>query len=243
MKKLIDRLDILNTVQNKPPAPGQLLECLMELFCYTGYLAAPATGAAIGAETARQNFQTLLPEAEGRARQAGFTAAEWENALFAACAWIDEQLLCSGWPGRDRWPEYQLQRQLFQTTNAGIEFYNRLGRLAQSELAVREVYDFCLSLGFKGQYFMPQEHGRLGDLTAANRRLATPDALQAVPKDVFPEAYSKSPKPVRRRFGSWLRLALNTLLFVAPVIVVVVLYLFFNNRLNHLIINYFKAVH
>jgi len=241
MKKLIDRLDMLNTIQEKPPAPGQLLECLMELFCYTGYLAAPATGAAVSAETARQNFQALLAEAEAQARRAGFTAGEWENALFAACAWIDEQLLCSGWPGRDRWPEAQLQRQLFDTTNAGIQFYERLEHLSKSDVAVREVYDFCLSLGFKGQYFMPQEHHHLGELTTANRRLAAPNALQAVPKDVFPEAYAKSPKPVRRRFGYVFRLVMNTLLIMAPVIVVVTLYLLLNDRLNQIIVNYFKA--
>ena len=79
-------------------------------------------------------------------------ADELEEARFALVAWADETVLRSDWSGRDEWLRELLQLQLFRTNRAGDEFYDHLARLRPDQNHAREVYFFCLVLGFEGRY-------------------------------------------------------------------------------------------
>ena len=58
-----------------------------------------------------------------------------------------------------------LQVTLFDTTNAGNEFFTHLGSLSPQQDEVREVYYVALCLGFVGQYYYEVgDQGELGKL-------------------------------------------------------------------------------
>ncbi|WPL16628.1 type IV/VI secretion system protein, DotU family [Thiorhodovibrio winogradskyi] len=75
----------------------------------------------------REDVETLLRQALDAARQRD--PSDIQDALFAACAFIDEVLLASSWSGRGQWLRQTLQQVHFNTTNAGDEFYQRLTEL------------------------------------------------------------------------------------------------------------------
>lgn len=85
-------------------------------------------------------------------------ASDVEDARFALVAWIDEVVATSGWRNAPEWERDPLQAQLFGTRNAGLEFYKRMERLKPANAAALEVFFYCLTLGFQGEYA-----GREGD--------------------------------------------------------------------------------
>ena len=100
------------------------------------FLPAAAFAALLGSEpqmhdvpfaTARADMDRLLEQAVAGSRR--HRPEEVEDALFAVCAFADEAVLASQWPGRGEWLKQSLQRLHFGTANAGEEFYTRLAAL------------------------------------------------------------------------------------------------------------------
>ena len=111
-----------------------------------------------------------------------------EMALFAICAWTDETILnmsaedSSGLSSE--WKNYLLQTRYFNTLNAGYEFFEKLNSLevvidcsAKANIAgfigsqhdsVREIYFFCLALGYRGRYIDVNDEALLDGLKQAN---------------------------------------------------------------------------
>src|SRR3546814_601648 len=82
-----------------------------------------------------------------------------EAAAFALVAWIDEIISRNPAYWNDASP---LQVAMFNTNNAGHEFFYHLGNLKAGADEVREVYYHALLLGFVGQYYF--ETGDTGEL-------------------------------------------------------------------------------
>jgi type VI secretion system protein ImpK len=137
---------------------------------------------------------------------------DWREGLFAVCALIDEMILCSAWPGRDKRQLNQLQHHFFNTTNAGTEFFDRLKALTPDEDGVREVYGWCLAMGFKGAYFRPEDAGTLEGITRANLDLAGRRLFEEGIPHLFPDAYGVEEKRRKKGMGrplpSWCSRAL-----------------------------------
>jgi len=75
-----------------------------------------------------------------------------EEARFALVAWIDECVNTCGWKSTAEWERDPLQRQLFGTRRAGVEFFEHLEKLRPENADALEVYFLCLALGFRGDY-------------------------------------------------------------------------------------------
>lgn len=100
-----------------------------------------------------------LEQAKAAALKGQRRAEDVEEASFAVVAWLDEIIA--------RHPEHweaatSLQVTLFDTTNAGNEFFSHLRALSAQQDEVREVYYVAMCLGFVGQYYY--ETGDTGDL-------------------------------------------------------------------------------
>jgi len=192
----------------------QLSDCFMGLMAYTTYLCQGRMNNPPPYEETRRRFDDLLQQARQCCQDAGFNEDDWQTALFAVCAWIDETILCSEWPERGRWQEDQLQRLHFQTMNAGEEFFTRLAELDKEATAVREVYAYCLALGFKGRYFLPEDDKNLMEIQKANLLLIKGNLDMIVTDKIFPDAYSGVTGEVKRK--RWHRgLSLYGLIIVA----------------------------
>lgn len=158
-------------------------------------------GTAPDPAAARRQAGALLDAARGAARTDGWPEVAIESASFAAVAWFDELLQRLSADTADRGDT--LQSTLFNSSNAQTEFFHHLAALGPDDGAVREVYWYALTLGFRGQYyFEPDDTGERGKLKALHgQQLPTPplepDTLAWTP--LTPQPYASADPPSRRR--------------------------------------------
>ncbi|PTN35973.1 DotU family type IV/VI secretion system protein [Desulfonatronum sp. SC1] len=208
--------------------------------------------------TARADMDRLIRQGMDRASRRDPALAE--EALFAVCAFADEAVLASTWPGRTEWMRDKLQQVHFQTVNAGEEFYQRLAGLCgkparepldmslfenmeQSPNSVRrdvlEVYVACLTLGFTGRYYGPEGRTKLEELTRTNLEQLH-GVQRSLTERLFPEVYEKGPTTSRpSRLSPGIQLAL---LFLAPGLLALGIYLSYASMLSNFVSDWLKAL-
>ncbi len=107
------------------------------------------------ANTLKTRVSELFERFERDARSAGIDNEKVRSAKFALVAFLDETIISSTWTQKDEWLAEPMQIKLFDTFNAGEEFFDNLHQLRQRSSVnadVLEVYYLCLALGFKGKY-------------------------------------------------------------------------------------------
>ena len=103
----------------------------------------------------KSQINLLFNRFEDNARRNGIDNEKIRYAKFALVAFLDETIISSEWREKDDWLSEPLQIRMFDTFNAGEEFYTYMGNLRQKTSLnkdVLEIYYLCLSLGFKGKY-------------------------------------------------------------------------------------------
>lgn len=215
----------------------RLIDCYAELITYTAYLIENLHAQQLSFDEVSSKYQELLVRAEENGRNGEFSDHERREALFAVAAWIDESILCSSWTERTRWGQQQLQRIYFNTTRAGEEFFSRLALLDENAKNIREVYDYCLALGFKGRFFRPEDEGTLEQIEHNNLSLITDNPVLPIPDAIFPDAYGRPGAKGKKGVG----FSFVTVLFMAaPVLIFFLLFFLYYNILDNLITSYFK---
>jgi len=107
------------------------------------------------AEVLKTRVYEMFERFESTARKFGIDNDKTRLAKFALVAFLDETIISSSWPQKEAWLSEPVQIKLFETFNAGEEFFNYLNELSQKTSVNKEVlgvYYLCLSLGFKGKY-------------------------------------------------------------------------------------------
>lgn len=198
----------------------RLIDHFIPLFAYVRQFQEQPAGDASGLA---ERLDAMVAAARSRAGAAGVAAADIEAALFAVCAWIDETLLGSGWSEAQAWQRLLLQRRYFNVSNAGIGFFERLDRLGEPQLEVREIYYFCLGLGFAGRYGYDRNAQALNDIKQANLALLLKDAGGLTGVDgalMFPDGYgTPSSFADGKRRGRRLSWGLLSMLLAPPLLV------------------------
>ncbi|MES1979466.1 MAG: DotU family type IV/VI secretion system protein [Pseudomonadota bacterium] len=187
----------------------------------------------------RQQLDELIAESRNAASDAGMSDTDTEDALFAVLAWADEVLLATSWAGAGEWARHLLQRRYFNVTNAGDAFFKRLEVLDARQMQVREVYFYCLSLGFAGRYGYDRNAKALSDVRQATLQPMLRDIraqreglglTSEMEKLMFPDGYAHlhaaegdaGSKPASRWDWKFSSLTFNVLL--VPLIILAVLY-------------------
>jgi type IV/VI secretion system ImpK/VasF family protein len=116
-------------------------------------------------EQVRRDIAGLLEQKAGAKRQ-GISEKDYHEACFAVVAWADEMILKhTTWKHHHQWNAYPLQQEYYQTRDAGHDFFTRLEQLRSEQQEIREVYYFCLGLGFSGQYWQgPEDERKLNEI-------------------------------------------------------------------------------
>lgn len=144
-------------------------------------------------ESVRESLSQLLLDSKLAAVRAGYPETVCDQALFPIVAFIDEAVLTSQWTQKSLWQMQSLQREFYETSNAGHEFYERLNLLNRQgdDRSVREIYLLCLSLGFKGKFYQPQDRPKIEEIKLFNLNLLLPkDANNVFEKStLFTDAY------------------------------------------------------
>ena len=136
------------SVQKKPIAEIAS-ECLMLI------LQLRSTNNYGNPETLKTRVNEMFERFERESRGAGIDNEKITKAKFALVAFLDETIISSSWNQKEVWLSDPLQIKMFDTFNAGEEFFAYLNELRQRSSTnkdVLEIYYLCLALGFKGKY-------------------------------------------------------------------------------------------
>lgn len=188
----------------------RLSDCFMEIIAYASFVARKGAATSLPYDKVRTNMQRLIAQSEALLDKGNFTKDDFNLARFAVFAWVDEVILSSQWEGRLQWQREQLQRQYFQTADAGELFFERLNTIGPHQMDVREVFFLCLALGFTGQFCNEGDEFLLEQLRSSNLKLLTGSSMGLPNIDnmaLFPEAYpqgetgSLQPAPQKMRWS------------------------------------------
>lgn len=214
----------------------RLVDCFIPLLAFLRHFQVQPSG---DIAPVRQQLDELLTDSLAAAQAAGKSPADTQEAMFAVVAWADEVLLAAPWSGGREWARHLLQKRHFDVSNAGDAFFSRLEQLNSQQAEVREVYIYCLSLGFAGRYGYDRNAKALADIKQSSLLLA----LRAIrsqregtglssemEKFMFPDGYAlTSPDLAGKdalqasRWG-WKFSALTINMLLIPLIVLCVLY-------------------
>lgn len=211
------------------------LDIYTELISYTLYLIGTPPLES-DAEKAAVTMDVLLKRSQKRSSETlAWAQAQWLDGFFPIAAWIDECLQNPAWPGCRGWLKWSLQRRFFNSSIAGQEFFKRLEGLDESDTGVREIYDFCLALGFHGQFYEndSQDQQRLEEICQANLvKFCQDDPALEIPSELFPAGTATRLPKVRGAI--WPRLR-NWLCWLLPPCLIFLLYYLLSVRLVDLI--------
>jgi len=213
----------------------RLIDRFSEIFSYTEYLTKNMKSGQVQVELEKliTDYTALFEPLEADMG----SDEKLASSMFAVSAWVDEKILCSGWDEAHKWVIHQLQRKFFNTTNAGEEFFNRLDELAEEDKEVREVFAYCLSLGFSGMYFSKENRDRLSDIKKRNFGIITENEDSEVPEKLFPDSQGIIDHSGRKRhYGST---GFTLLAFLLPPAVFIGLYFAYLLSLDKIMQNYF----
>jgi type VI secretion system protein ImpK len=208
----------------------RLADCFSELFAYVGYFLKSRDLERVTFDELQTNIHRLLSETMTYVARNIVTLDDYDLARFALCAWVDEAVLSSEWPAKDRWAREQLQRKYYQTTKAGEEFFDRLNSLGFQQPEVREVYYLCLAMGFKGRFCHEGDDFLLEQLKVSNLKvlLGSSMGLPSLERTrLFPEAYPPDAEGVELEHENSGFSLMTAALLVGPIVLLALIYFLF----------------
>ena len=153
----------------------------------------------------------LIDRAKAASLADGKRPEQVDGAAFAVVAWIDEIMARNPtWLVSGATP---LQVTMFNTNNAGNEFFQHLSALKQDQDEVREVYYHAILCGFVGQYYYENadtgELGKLKELHARQLPVAPAPIHTLREEKITPQPYGVADPPGPRYPRQWDRTLLR----------------------------------
>jgi type VI secretion system protein ImpK len=208
----------------------RLIDCFAPSFAYTlDMIADSEKGETIEFATVQSHIISQIDSLKARAFDGGYSEKQYQIALYAAIALIDEKLVSANWHGRKEWVKSLLQKRYFDTSNAGIEFFNKLDQLNPfnpAERDIREVYFYCMSIGFSGKFYGEGAQSALDIIKHDNYQLLNDD--EAISSEsLFPSAFA------RKTVVGKVKVAKNfsSLLYGGPILVLVICFFMFKKQI------------
>lgn len=171
------------------------------------FLRTPTPGPQAYAEV-RKEINALLEAQRAEVKRYEVSQQEYDLARFAVIAWVDETMLQATYAANpdfyQRWKRSPLQAELYNTANAGEEFFDRLAELKPAQKEIYEVYYLCLCLGYRGRYYDEEQDHKLLELRrehAQHLPVTFPDLIEIDRKkeQVTPQPYAVLPPPEKAR--------------------------------------------
>jgi type VI secretion system protein ImpK len=208
----------------------RLIDSFTEILTYAAYFKETSVSENPEFETVKNDIDELFKRSENIAKNSQIKNIEWKKGCFPVCALVDEIILCSDWNEKNNWRKNQLQLRYFKTTRAGDLFFDKLNKAESKQL--REVFTYCLAMGFKGKYFSEDDFMTLSEIKTENiLKYFSEDAYMNLPEVLFPEAYNKNVANQKKR--SKVSFFLFILIFILlPPACTVGIYFFYNDKLN-----------
>ena len=214
----------------------RLTDCFINLIAYVAYFIKTVESRQPSFERVKTDIERLISESQECLKSGNFSQEDYDLARFAIFAWIDETILSSSWKERNRWLGQQLQREYYNTSDAGEIFFEKLNAVGLHQRDVREVYYLCLAIGFMGRYCKDGDEFLLNQLKSSNLKLLTGSSsgiTSLESSELFPEAYpmdneSQQYSKSKYRFSSFTLLCLGF-----PIVLYFVLFIVYRFILNN----------
>lgn len=204
-----------------------LIDSFMPLIAYVVIFQKNAAARQPAFEQVKADIQRLLFQSESSAKKSNLSSEEYDQARFMVCAWVDEAILGSNWTQKNLWQREQLQRIYYNTTDAGVEVFDRLNNLGFHQKDVREIYYYCLSLGFKGRFIQSGDEFLLEQLKLSNLKILTGSSTGVPTLDkmeLFPEAFPAQVTEIAQQRSSFKFSLVTIAALVGPVVLFGLLY-------------------
>jgi type VI secretion system protein ImpK len=174
----------------------------------------------------------------------GVDASKIDSAKFAVACWIDEAVQRSNWPEKSQWQQQLLQEQYFNTSNGGEIFFTNINSFTDKDAEIVRVYYRCLILGFRGKYYSNDASLQLNNIKKHCLKLMGLQMDNNLQQQICPELYAsldhKPIQPIKSTTISWYKN--NTIKWLLPVIILILVFLFFYGILHFTISNYIDLI-
>jgi len=224
----------------------RLIDCFVRLIAYAALLVRSDPASQPDYETVKRDIRRLIEQSEICVTEGTVNRADYDLARFAVFAWIDEAILSSQWEGKRQWQRELLQRQYYQTADAGEGFFDRLNQVGLHQRDIREVYYICLAMGFTGQFGNQEDTVLLEGLKSENLKILTGSSV-GVPalnqQTLFPDAYAAPSAPSQIALSKNKRVSPTVMVCIAaPVLLYAVLFLIYRFVLSNIGDSFIQAV-
>lgn len=155
----------------------------------------------------------------------GYSFEEYKEAQYLMAVLADEILINLNWAGRETWTSQLLEHALFETSNAGDIFFEKLNDLLRrsqaSKKELAKVYLFALSLGFQGKFRGKEDSVKIGSYKKALYYFIFGKHIESksVTSPLVPTAYAYTIRSDKLKLRPWLNY------FYGALIAVFVIYL------------------
>jgi type IV/VI secretion system ImpK/VasF family protein len=186
-------------------ARAALTGCFRPLFLAVAAFHSESTRSRLHPGQFHRTLEELIAGADATALAAGLDQRMYQEAKYAAVALADDLALHTDWDHAREWTRYLLEKRHFNSSFAGQEFFDRLGRLRQTLAGVQdpvlreqvlgtlEVYATCLRLGFRGRYRGASQN-ELEAIGSGALALLQPPGDKGARHRAWSEAYGEAPK-------------------------------------------------
>ena len=143
---------------------SELNDCFMDIFAYVLHLKGVCAFETPTFREVYRQTRSLFNNSAELTLNLGVDPRKYDKARYAVCAWTDEILSTMSWPHNQQWLNHTLQQQFYGTSDVSTAFFTRLNALQSEEYAVREIYLYCLYLGYYGRYMLESDRPLLRQL-------------------------------------------------------------------------------
>ena len=191
----------------------EVVDCFIELIVYTLEFEDNSNSALYTLEKLLNDYKTLIAKSKTSFTQ-NYPSLEFKEALFPITAWIDEVILSSNFSEKKAWRKHLLQKKIFNTSNAGYEFFDSLKNLSEDSYELRIIYLYTLFLGFKGMYYREDDQEYLDEIFTKQKELLSDDFINKFPQIAFKGAYALQTDSKKKKFkasysGVWITIIIS----------------------------------
>ncbi len=158
----------------------ELNDSFMDIFSYVLHLKNECEKNACGKgrafellsfEKCHRQMCDLFDNSSELTQRLGIDSRKYDQARYAVCAWADEILSNMSWSYARLWRNHTLLKEYYGSVDEEAGFYTRLNALQPEDYAVREIYLYCLYLGYCGPYAFDHDQPLLTQLKTSHLHL------------------------------------------------------------------------
>lgn len=143
-------------------------------------------------DSTRKQIIDTVEDVVRNSEKISLSDSELDAAFYSIVVMLDEVILCSELPYRKEWRDNLLQIKYFGHSTGGVEFFNMLNKVIESESQVAWVFLLCLLLGFRGKYSVSNDDEIQGYISRLKKQCGLNIRVEEKNKISFKQKKNKS---------------------------------------------------